>query len=215
MRSINNMEQIYLRLDKSMESLNKLEQSKDRNLYVNYKDSIKQHSKTYRINIDIVSKLLYEASYGDLNNRINGIIDSLNTSTDNFLKKIKTVSTNVYGADMIYGPAKGTILSSRDSDNNWYYILKNVLKVTIKANQYYISKYEKEQEKQKEKDEEQEKQTNRKLLKAQKEKEEEEKQKEYDEKQKKDEDLQEALNGLCMENWDDEEDEENVDQEDT
>ena len=191
------MTDLYIRRGKFNSSINKLEESSDSNLYINYKDSIKKHNKTYRITNDIIAKLHHEASWGDNNDRITSIVDSIDTTTDNFLKKIKTVSTNVYGADIILGPIKSKIVSSRESDNNWYYILKKLLKLSNRVNEYYIAKYEKDLLKIRELRDAEEKRKNDKIL---------ETQKLITEENKSDEIIPKSMNellGNIPDNWDD------------
>ena len=143
---------LYLKKDKLYncdEVIDTLYNSKDKSkiLRTNYKDTIKQYGKSYNFSANIISQLLYEASWGDKNERLINIIDSLDKSINDFLKRIKSVASNVYPANIIYGPIKDNLVSTNYASNTWYNILKKCLNIAKRVNNIYIKDFEREKAK--------------------------------------------------------------------
>ena len=92
---------------------------------------------------DDIDKITYIASRGDTDSYIINSAYAIDSNCVLFTNKIKIISTNVYSADMIFGPIKTNLLSENKHQNTWYNILSNALKLTLRVNKHYIKEYEK------------------------------------------------------------------------
>lgn len=129
-----------------LETAKNCRESEGYNLYHNINTisdkTISDYGKRMRINRDIYTKIVYRASWGDNTGAIVKLVESIDKPHLQFLEKIKSIGTNVYGADIIYGPIKGSIVSNNKRENSWYNILLKAVKITIRANEHFINFFE-------------------------------------------------------------------------
>lgn len=114
-------------------------------LNTNYQETLKTYKKTYHLSNDLITKILYIASWSDQDSKLTNAIERINLSRNvDFLSGIKSIDSNVYAADIIWGPVKSEILDKdQHYKNTWYNILKKATMLAIRANAHFLKKIEK------------------------------------------------------------------------
>lgn len=176
-----------------------LEASKSKLLTTTYKQSVQSHGKSYRFSHDIVTKLLFEASWGDQHDRITLLVHAVGKSPHDFYSRVKNIATNVYGADIMSNlgrPVPVKLLSADEKKNTWYWLLSKTIAIAIKTNEFYIHEYKRKVQKFEHDEREIIKQSEARELSIQRAKE----QQEHNDGVLK---LQSAMTALATEDWDD------------
>lgn len=129
---------IFANKEKLFEARDLLEEYKSVSpvLGLKYDKFIKDNNKIIKGNL--IAKIHHIASWGDLKNMLYETVKSSKTSKK-FIDKLKIISSNIYGANLVNGPVQGKLLSKNLHKNTWYNILKKAIALSIRANQHAIN----------------------------------------------------------------------------
>ena len=136
---------LLLTKDRLQTALQTLEnQKKSTLLNTNYQDTLKTYGKTYHLSRDLITKITYIASWSDRDFKLTKAIERLLLSRNiDFIDGIKSIDSNVYAADIIWGPVKAEIIDkNKHYTNTWYNVLKKSVMLAIKANNHFLKNIE-------------------------------------------------------------------------
>ncbi len=122
----------------------KLEKNKSSIYLKQHFDQIvkKYKNGAYKIRSDFISKLIHTAQWGDKNNKISSIIDTLEKSSHvEFYKAMHSLSSNLPPGDLVKGPVDGNIWNNNNRmENTMYNLLKKALIVSVRSNEHFINR---------------------------------------------------------------------------